>query len=63
MTGHPRFPNWQCRADLEYVHQAVDMISVDPTYCLMPEASGPTLLQNLKDLCRYIYTRLEKELQ
>jgi pimeloyl-ACP methyl ester carboxylesterase len=45
------------------VHQAVDMISVDPTYCLMPEASGPTLLQNLKDLCRYIYTRLEKELQ
>jgi hypothetical protein len=59
MTGHPRFPDWECRADLEYVLQAQDMISIDPTYCLMPEASGTTMLESIKDLCNFLFLRLK----
>jgi hypothetical protein len=63
MTGHPRFPDWECRADLEWLLQAPNTISIDPTYCLMPEASGSTILGNITSICAFLFDDLEPTLK
>lgn len=57
------FPDWIYQADLEYVLQATDMVSVEPTYCLMPEASGTMILRNLRNICTWLFEKLEPALQ
>jgi hypothetical protein len=48
---------------LQFVLQAPNMISIDPTYCLMPEASGITVLGNIESLCAFLLMKLEPALK
>lgn len=39
------------------------MVSIEPTYCLMPESSGPEILENLAELWLWLVNKLESTLQ
>lgn len=63
MTGHPRYGPWECRADLEWILSSPNTISIEPTYCLMPEASGDTIYGNIRSLCAFLFKDLEAALE
>lgn len=53
------FPEWISKADFTYMLEAGDMISIEPTYCLMPESSGLVILDNIEKICVWLFKNLE----
>ncbi|CAN9337288.1 unnamed protein product [Alternaria alternata] len=63
VTGHPMFGPWVCRADLEWILSSPSTISIEPTYCLMPEATGDTIYGNIRSLCAFLFKDLKAALK
>lgn len=57
------FGPWVCRADLEWILSSPSTISIEPTYCLMPEATGDTIYGNIRSLCAFLFKDLEAALK
>jgi hypothetical protein len=60
--GHSRTPLWECRADLEGILSAGNMITVDPAYWLMPEANAEIMLKSIDAFWVFFFNKLEKVL-
>jgi hypothetical protein len=55
------FEDWMCQADLEYIHLR-NMISIEPTYCLLPEGDSKVLRSNRIAIRAWMFQRLQEKL-